>query len=88
MVIRLPTHKVGMIVDRGNDFPADIQSALEAYGSDMWLFRDDQERVTTRAANIYRGDNRGSAVVPCFTPLSRLKASSYSASNISPLEYD
>lgn len=57
--LRLPPHEVGAIVDRGKDFPEDIQKSLETYGSDMWLFRDDPDRVTTRAANIYRGEFRG-----------------------------
>lgn len=56
---RLPPNKVGMIVDRGHDFPGDIQTALEHYGPDMWLFRDNPDAVTTRAVNIYQGDHRG-----------------------------
>ncbi|KLO15659.1 Ribokinase-like protein [Schizopora paradoxa] len=48
-----------MIIDRGHDFPTDIQSALQHYGSDMWLFRDNPDAVTTRAVNIYQGDHRG-----------------------------
>ena len=56
---RLPANEVGMIVDRGRDFPLNIQVKLQTYGAEMWIFRDDQERITTRAANIYRGDNRG-----------------------------
>lgn len=48
-----------MIVDRGSDFPADIQEALYNFGSDMWLFRDDPQRGTTRAINLYRGEQRG-----------------------------
>ncbi|KAI0080739.1 Ribokinase-like protein [Panus rudis PR-1116 ss-1] len=57
--IWLPAEKVGMIVDRGPDFPDDIQRQLEDYGSDMWLFRDGKASVTTRALNIYKGDTRG-----------------------------
>jgi len=57
--IWLPPNKVGMIVDRGHDFPGDIQAALEHYGPDMWLFRDNPDAVTTRAVNIYQGDHRG-----------------------------
>lgn len=48
-----------MIVDRGYDFPLDIQTKLEKYGTDMWYFHDDQSRVTTRARNTYIGDSRG-----------------------------
>ena len=56
---RLPPSKIGMIVDRGSNFPQNVQQSLDVYGSEMWLFRDDPARVTTRAVNIYRGDNRG-----------------------------
>lgn len=48
-----------MIIDRGHDFPEDIQKKLDTYGMDTWLYRDDQQRVTTRALNSYRGDYRG-----------------------------
>ncbi|KAH7887944.1 Ribokinase-like protein [Phlebopus sp. FC_14] len=58
--IWLPPHKVGMIVDRGNDFPQDIQDKLLSYGSEIWHFRDHHDRGTTRALNSYRGDFRGS----------------------------
>ncbi|KAI5120918.1 hypothetical protein M0805_002898 [Coniferiporia weirii] len=67
--IWLPQNKVGMIVDRGKDFPPEIQSSLLAFGDDMWLFRDDPQRTTTRAVNIYRGDNRG---FKYLTPRQRL----------------
>jgi hypothetical protein len=49
-----------MIVDRGHDFPQWMKNTLERYGSDMWLFRD-RLSETTRAANIYQGDDRGFA---------------------------
>jgi len=48
-----------MIVDRGHDFPSDIQTALDHFGPDMWLFRDNPDAATTRAVNIYQGDHRG-----------------------------
>ncbi|KAI0370226.1 Ribokinase-like protein [Pilatotrama ljubarskyi] len=57
--IWLPPSKLGMIIDRGNDFPAYIQQALDAYGADMWLYRDNPDRGTTRALNAYRGEHRG-----------------------------
>lgn len=60
---RLPEDKIGMIVDRGHDWPQDIQNQLEAYGQDMWLFRDDKTRATTRARNTYQKDLRGCVVV-------------------------
>ncbi|KII95784.1 hypothetical protein PLICRDRAFT_693926 [Plicaturopsis crispa FD-325 SS-3] len=56
--IWLPAEKLGMIVDRGHDFPEHIQNALQIYGSDMWMFRDNMDRGTTRALNAYRGDHR------------------------------
>ena len=59
--LRLPPSNVGMIIDRGHDFPAHIQAALDSYGSDMWLYRDGPSRGTTRAVNAYRGDYRGSS---------------------------
>ncbi|KAH9853707.1 Ribokinase-like protein [Lenzites betulinus] len=57
--IWLPPSSVGMIIDRGDDFPAHIQSALDAYGEDMWLYRDHPGRGTTRALNAYQGELRG-----------------------------
>ena len=56
---RLRPHQVGMIVDRGHDFPEDIQKALDSFGKEMWLYRDDPSRGTTRAVNEYKGDFRG-----------------------------
>lgn len=55
---RLPSHKLGMVVDRGHDFPSSIQTKLDSYGSDMWLFRDHSDIGTTRAINTYKGDHR------------------------------
>ncbi|KAG1892696.1 Ribokinase-like protein [Suillus subluteus] len=57
--IWLPPDTIGMIIDRGNDFPQDIQNQLLTYGSDIWHFRDDMNRVTTRSRNSYRGEYRG-----------------------------
>ncbi|KAI0676919.1 Ribokinase-like protein [Trametes maxima] len=57
--IWLSPSKVGVIIDRGNDFPPHIQNALDAFGTDMWLFRDDPSRETTKAINAYRGEVRG-----------------------------
>lgn len=57
--IWLPPDALGMIIDRGNDFPQDIQNRLLTYGSDIWHFRDDLNRVTTRSRNSYRGEYRG-----------------------------
>ncbi|KAH9938441.1 Ribokinase-like protein [Fomitopsis serialis] len=57
--IWLPPDKVGMIIDRGTDFPEHIQQKLDVYDSDMWLFRDHKDRVTTRSLNSYKGEHRG-----------------------------
>lgn len=62
---RLPAKKLGMIIDRGTDFPPSIQSKLAAYGSEMWLLRDHSDRGTTRALNSYRGDHRRSLLSLC-----------------------
>ncbi|KAL4081914.1 Ribokinase-like protein [Scleroderma yunnanense] len=56
---RLPPDEVGMIVDRGNDFPQDIQDKLISYGTDMWHFRDHNDQKTICGLNTYRGDHRG-----------------------------
>jgi hypothetical protein len=56
---RLPAEKVGMVVDKGHDFPKDIEEKLIEYGRDMWLFREQPDRGTTRAINSYRCEVRG-----------------------------
>lgn len=58
-----------MIIDRGNDFPSHIQGVLDAYGSDMWLFRDNPDRGTARARNSYQGESRGYATTPAVLRL-------------------
>ncbi|TDL29323.1 Ribokinase-like protein [Rickenella mellea] len=57
--IWLPPDMIGMIIDRGNDFSQTFQESLESFGDEMWCFRDQPQRLTTRAVNIYRGDHRG-----------------------------
>ncbi|KAK7061558.1 Ribokinase-like protein [Favolaschia claudopus] len=52
----LPPSQVGMIVDRGSDFPPSMESKLAEFG-DIWLYRN-QASGTTRALNTYRGDHR------------------------------
>ncbi|KAI0269250.1 hypothetical protein BC834DRAFT_865496 [Gloeopeniophorella convolvens] len=54
----LPPSKLGMIVDKGSDFPQEIDALLRAYGQDMWLFRNQPDAGTTRALNLYKGDHR------------------------------
>ncbi|KAJ7507564.1 Ribokinase-like protein [Mycena galericulata] len=54
----LPPSQVGMIIDRGSDFPPSMESKLAEFGDDMWVYRN-QPAGTTRALNTYRGeDNR------------------------------
>lgn len=47
-----------MIVDKGEDFPPDIERSLVHYGESMWAFRSRAANVTTRALNSYRGEHR------------------------------
>jgi hypothetical protein len=55
-----------MIVDQGSDFPRPMRDTLDRFGHEMWWFRPRKEgERTTRALNIYQGEERGS-VVPFF----------------------
>lgn len=56
--IWLTPDKLGMVIDKGTDFPETFHSTLMNYGNRMWLFRDRADGVTTRALNTYRGDHR------------------------------
>jgi hypothetical protein len=68
---RLPASETGMIVDKGVDFPQEIDDALKSYGEDMWLFRNRPGAgTTTRALNRYTGDNRGCALARRILPVS------------------
>lgn len=58
LLSRLPANKLGMIVDKGDDFPTSIEQDLLRYGSDMWHFRVHPNCQTTRAINAYRGEHR------------------------------
>lgn len=57
--LRLPPNRLGMIIDEGHDFPSSIKEQLLRYGEDMWMFRKQPGRQTTRALNSYRGETRG-----------------------------
>ncbi len=72
-----------MIVDKGVDFPPEIDAALKAYGEDMWLFRDQSPAGTTRALNQYKGDHRGCATL--FACLLRALFRSIAATHHLPL---
>jgi len=56
--IWLPSSQLGMIVDKGPDFPPDMERTLLEYGSEMWMFRYHPNHRTTRALNCYRGEHR------------------------------
>ena len=49
-----------MIVDKGGNFPQEIDAALRKYGESMWFFREQPGDTTTRALNSYIGDHRKS----------------------------
>ncbi|KAJ7774357.1 Ribokinase-like protein [Mycena maculata] len=53
----LPPSQVGMIIDRGSDFPPSMETELAEFGDEMWVYRN-QPTGTTRALNTYRGDHR------------------------------
>ncbi|KAF7352957.1 Ribokinase-like protein [Mycena venus] len=55
--IWLSASQVGMIIDRGSDFPSSMERKLAEFGQEMWCYRD-QPSGTTRALNTYRGDHR------------------------------
>ncbi|KAL1761399.1 Ribokinase-like protein [Schizophyllum commune] len=57
--IWLPPSRLGMVVDKGKDWPGHIEGQLNAYGEEMWLYRDQPDALTTRALNIYKGEYRG-----------------------------
>ncbi|KDR83352.1 hypothetical protein GALMADRAFT_219185 [Galerina marginata CBS 339.88] len=57
--IWLPPSEIGMIVDRGYDFPETIEKRLLEYGKEMWMFREQRHLGTTKALNSYRGEYRG-----------------------------
>lgn len=57
--IWLSSTDIGMIIDRGTDFPPHIQHKLDSFGSYMWLFRDRTDgSPTLRALNAYKGESR------------------------------
>jgi hypothetical protein len=66
-----------MIVDKGGDFPQEIDATLRQYGESMWFFRFREQQpgnnTTTRALNSYIGDHRkcvpnNTTYPPRFTP--------------------
>lgn len=63
--IWLPADRVGILVDRGYDWPKPIEEELNAYGEAMWVYRDQPEHPTTRALNLYTGERRGACRTSC-----------------------
>ena len=57
--IFLPDNQIAMLVDRGKDFGIHNHEVMDSYGHYMWIFRDQPDRGTTRALNLYRGEHRG-----------------------------
>jgi len=53
----LSATQLGMVIDRGSDFPPSMESKLAEFGEEMWFYRN-QPSGTTRALNTYRGDHR------------------------------
>ncbi|KAM0791334.1 hypothetical protein ACM66B_005804 [Microbotryomycetes sp. NB124-2] len=53
----LDAKSIGILVDRGNDWPSEIERDLDVYGRDMWVYRD-KTGPTTRALNLYTGEHR------------------------------
>ncbi|EAU84575.2 hypothetical protein CC1G_00094 [Coprinopsis cinerea okayama7 len=55
---RLHPNNIRMIIDKGRDFPLEIEQKLLQYGKEMWSFRDQPNALTTRALNSYLGEHR------------------------------
>ncbi|BGP25005.1 pfkB family carbohydrate kinase [Rhodotorula toruloides] len=66
----LPAERVGILVDRGTDWPKAIEEELVKYGKEMWVFRDKPDEPTTRALNLYTGEHRD---FKYLTPRKRLE---------------
>ncbi|KAJ3556052.1 hypothetical protein NP233_g12066 [Leucocoprinus birnbaumii] len=52
----LAPDNVGMIVDKGYDFPTEIQEEMLRYGEAMWAFREQPHHRTTRILNSFYGE--------------------------------
>ncbi|BGP16580.1 hypothetical protein JCM10213v2_004582 [Rhodosporidiobolus nylandii] len=68
--IWLPPTRVGILVDRGSDWPQEMGEALKQYGEEMWIYREKPGEKTTRAINSYMGEQRG---FEYLTPRTRLE---------------
>ncbi|KLO20550.1 Ribokinase-like protein [Schizopora paradoxa] len=56
--IWLPPTQVGMVIEKGSDFPPRVQADLEKYGRDMWLFKSLPNQLTTRSMTTFRNNQR------------------------------
>lgn len=56
--IWLRPNRIGILVDRGNDWDSRVEAKLNEFGKDMWIYRD-KEGETTKALNLYTGEHRG-----------------------------
>ncbi|GAA5820542.1 hypothetical protein JCM11251_003039 [Rhodosporidiobolus azoricus] len=70
--IWLPPARVGIVVDKGYDWPEEVVGAkLREYGEEMWVFREKEGgEPTTRALNLYTGEHRD---FKYLTPRTRLE---------------
>lgn len=62
--------RVGILVDRGNDWDQKVQSKLDEFGKEMWVYRE-KEGETTRALNLYTGEHRGELAYLSFFAIDR-----------------
>jgi hypothetical protein len=88
-----------MIVDKGGDFPQEIDAALRKYGESMWYFREQPCRTTARALNSSIGDHKKwvskvaasqpplYARPPCRTFVSPVFLFSQAFNTLRPIEY-
>lgn len=63
----LQPEQIAMVIDKGVDFQDSYTRALDSYavrhGSEvprgMWVWRKRTDAKTTKAVNVYKGENRG-----------------------------
>ncbi|GAA5874591.1 hypothetical protein JCM16303_002914 [Sporobolomyces ruberrimus] len=67
--IWLRPNRIGILVDRGNDWDSRVEAKLNEFGKDMWIYRD-KEGETTKALNLYTGEHRD---FKYLTPRTRLE---------------
>lgn len=53
--------QIRMVIDRGSDFEPEWQRTLDRFDDNdagMWAWRQRKDGLTTKAVNVYRGDQR------------------------------